>query len=362
MLIRPQTLSLITTHQCTAACDNCCFTCTPRVTRAIPVPRLRTLIDEAAAISSIKVVVFTGGECFLLGRELDALITRAAKHGLLARCVTNGYWGKSPEAARKRVKQLVAAGLIEINFSTGPMHARYVPLDSVINAAAASAEAGLTTVINVEIFDGCDFDVTPILKHEVLSGRINKKRVLLQRNMWINNAEGRGKMVMKPLPEHSRFRPEFKSACSTVMNVIAITPAQDLVACCGLHLESIPELHLGNIAERSLQSVLNQAPDDLVKIWMHLDGPEVILEFVKKHESSYQLPTQSVHPCETCQKLYTDPVVKRVLREYYREVEDDLVKRYVNAIAIKEVTLKAMDIQNFTSAMLASEDAALRRA
>lgn len=362
MLIRPQTLSLITTHQCTAACDNCCFTCTPRVTTAIPVPRLQTLIDEAASISSIKVVVFTGGECFLLGRELDALITRAAKYGLIVRCVTNGYWGVSAESARKRVQELVAAGLIEINFSTGPMHARYVPLDRVIHAAVASAEAGLMTVINAETFDGCDFDISPILENKTLSNCIKQKRVLLQRNVWINNAERRGKIVMKALPEHSRFRPELKTACTTVMNVIAVTPLQDLVACCGLHLESIPELHLGNIAERSLQNVLDEAPDDIVKIWMHLDGPEVILEFVKKCEPSYQLPTESAHPCETCHKLYTDPVVKRVLRQHYREVEDELAERYLTAMAVHEVTLKAMDIENFASARLATEDAALRRA
>ena len=118
--------------------------------------------------------------------------------------------------------------------------------------------------------------------------------------------------------------------------------------------------HLGNIAERSLQSVLNEAPDDLIKIWMHLDGPEVILEFVKKHHPAYQLPTQSVHPCETCKTLYTDPVVRDVLREHYREVEDGLTQRYINALAIKEVSLKAIDIQNIGAAALAMEDAALR--
>src|SRR5271166_3771858 len=83
MLIRPQTLSLITTHQCTAACDNCCFACTPKITKAIPVERMASLIDEGAAIETIKVVVFTGGECFLLGRRLDELIKRAARHGLI---------------------------------------------------------------------------------------------------------------------------------------------------------------------------------------------------------------------------------------------------------------------------------------
>jgi len=318
------------------------------------------LIDEAAALSSIKVVVFTGGECFLLGKDLDELVNRAARHGLAVRCVTNGYWGVTAEAARKRTKELVTAGLIEINFSTGPMHARYVPVERVVHAAVASVEAGLRVAINVETFDGCDFDLTLMLNNPTLAGKIQEKRLIVQRNVWINNAEGKGQMFMRPLPEHSRFRPEYKKPCATVLNVIAITPAQDLVACCGLHLESIPELHLGNIAERSIQSILNDAPDDLIKIWMHLDGPEVILEFVNKYEPRFRLPTESVHPCETCKILYTDPTVKTVLRSHYREVEDDLAQRYLNTLALSEVNLKAMDLHNLGAAELAIEDAALR--
>ena len=89
--ILPHTLSIITTHQCTAACEHCCFTCTPYVTKAIPHERLDSLIDEATEIPTIKIVVFTGGECFLLGRKLDDLIARANSHGLITRVVTNGY-------------------------------------------------------------------------------------------------------------------------------------------------------------------------------------------------------------------------------------------------------------------------------
>ena len=133
---------------------------------------------------------------------------------MAVRCVTNGYWGVTAEAARQRVKQLVTAGLTEINFSTGPMHARYVPLERVVHAAVASAEAGLTVAINVETFDGCDFDMTPLLSQEALTSRIHTKRVIVQRNVWINNAEGEGKMFMRPLPQHSRFRPEYKNACA----------------------------------------------------------------------------------------------------------------------------------------------------
>ena len=79
MLATPHTLSLITTHRCTAACDHCCFSCSPDVQDHIPIPNLYRYIHEAAEIKTIKVIVFTGGECFLLGKELDSLMKLPTK-------------------------------------------------------------------------------------------------------------------------------------------------------------------------------------------------------------------------------------------------------------------------------------------
>lgn len=337
MLIQPQTLSIITTHQCTAACDNCCFTCTPKVKKAIPVSRISSLIDEISHISSMQVVVFTGGECFLLRKNLDMLIEQATKHGFITRCVTNGYWATSRKAAIQRINEVKAAGLREINLSTGSSHAKYVPIDRIVHAAYASAQAGLTTLINIEIFNESDFPVEKITKNPDLIQLITMKKVTVQRNVWINNAEGTGKINLTHRPENSRFTEEKKSGCSTVLNVIAVTPDQHLVACCGLHMESIPELHLGSIANNSVQELLDSAHDDLLKIWIHLDGPERVLEFVKKHIPDYELPVHSVHPCTTCLHLYTDEKAKALLLEKYKEIEDDLVDRYLATLAIKQI-------------------------
>ena len=344
MFIRPQTLSLITTHQCTAACDHCCFTCTPQATKAIPIARLERLIDEAAQIRSMQVVVFTGGECFLLGRHLDRLIARATALGLATRCVTNGYWGRGVRGAARRVVRLVDAGLKEINFSTGTFHARWVPTQHVANAAQACAEAGLTTIINAEISAHDMFDIDVFTRHPTLGAMIEDGRVSLQRNVWIPHAEGHGEADLSPLVEASRFAPGKRDGCSTVLNVLAVTPDQKLVACCGLHLESIPDLHLGSVADRTLQEAVNDAPDDFLKIWMHVDGPERILEFVAEHEPNYSLPLDSTHPCTTCLHLYRDPVARRIIAEHYHEVVQDVVARWMTELATTHLNRELMEL------------------
>lgn len=341
MLIKPYTLALITTHQCTAACDHCCFFCTPKVTKSIPIPRLFGLIDEAKSIPSIKLVVFTGGECFLLGKNLDELISYANNQGFMTRCVTNGYWATSESVAAKKVERLVAAGLREINFSTGTFHSEYVPIERVIYGSIYCAEAGITTLVNAEIFEGSSFPIEQIQKHSKLSKLIKEKKVVLQRNIWMPNA---GLVQLNHKKESSRFNEQNKSGCTSALKVIAITPDQNLVACCGLTLEQIPDLHLGSIASATIQDVLQKTPDDLLKIWIHIEGPERILDFVKSKVKDYRLPIESVHPCQTCLVLYKDELAKDILRKHYQEVEDKVVSTYLAGFAGQVIGQKLQDI------------------
>ena len=69
-------------------------------------------IDEAiATYPSIKILVLTGGECFLLQDVLIKTIEYAKSKNLLTRVVTNAYWATTYENAVKRLEPIVRAGL-----------------------------------------------------------------------------------------------------------------------------------------------------------------------------------------------------------------------------------------------------------
>jgi len=333
MLIRPHTLSLITTHRCTAACDHCCFNCTPEVPDAIPVDRLHSLIDEARELSSIQVIVFTGGECFLLGDDLYALIAHAKRNGFLTRCVTNGYWATEKNAPGI-VEALVRSGLDEINFSTGEEHGTYVPADRVRRGALTCNSAGIRVLVNIELFNNTDFDAAGFIESESMCSAVQAKAIRVQRNVWI---KGDGAREISHQPRHSRFNPDLIGGCHTALSVLAVTPSQTLVACCGLHMERIPELHLGSIKNETLVSLVERVPDDFLKIWIHVAGPERILEFVKTKSPRYELPLDSVHPCTTCLHLYKDEVALRIIRDHYDEVEQHICNLYLAGLAKNEV-------------------------
>jgi hypothetical protein len=334
----PEALSLIVTHRCTAACEHCCFGCSPSVGEAIPIPRLHALVEETRAVPTLRQVVFTGGECFLLGRHLDALIARCRSLDLRTRCVSNGYWAVGPEAARDRTRELRAAGLDELNLSTGPFHGRYVPWERTAWAAAAAVEAGLTgVVVNVEAFQGASLDSATVSAHPALREHVAQGRVRVVTAPWVPAGSewgtDPGPCALAHADHQLRFQDGRAGPCSGSLRTVSVTPALDLVTCCGLNLEHIPQLHVANLRDRTLAAALAEVPPDLLKMWIHLEGPEQVLAFVHAKDPAVALPLDSAHICHTCQYLFRHARALEVLARHRDEVEARVLERYQTTTA-----------------------------
>lgn len=342
MWFQPESLSIITTHRCTAACAHCCFACSPARTEAIPLPRLRALIEETREVPSLAQVVFTGGECFLLGGNLDTLIGRCRELGLETRCVTNGSWAISPAAARARVARLREAGLGELNFSTGPHHAEWVPWERVAWGAAAAAEAGIRgIIIDVEAFEGSTFDTGALEGHPMLAPHVAAGRVRVVEAPWIPNGfDWVGNACASgPTsdPRYLRFQEGGRTACDGSLRTVSVTPELDLVTCCGLNLEHIPELHVASLRALTLREALESVPEGLLKMWIHVEGPERILEFVREKRPGFRLPLESAHICHTCRFLHGSREAMEVLAQHRQEVEARVLEKFMLAAAGRKI-------------------------
>lgn len=245
-----RTLTLIVTYQCTAACTDCCFGCTPQTEGRLSREQIESAILEAkSSFPRLEVVVFTGGECFLLKKDLFDSIKLATCLGLKTRCVTNGYWGKNLPTAEKTVKQLVKAGLTEINISSGKDHQEWVPPQSVINAAKSLIEAKIRTVVTIEE-DGKDDQYTKALLENptILELKSTHPHLFItQINTW---------MAFKPNAEYRDAKKAPTAAlgpCTQIFRNIVITPHHMISACCGLTLEHIPEMNLGKAEPSTLR-------------------------------------------------------------------------------------------------------------
>ena len=321
MYFRPRYLSILTTRQCTAACDHCCVGASPRQTQAIPLERIRGLIDEATRVESIELIGFTGGECFLLGTALDELVGRATSNGFRTRAITNGYWAVNDRAARARIANLRRMGLGELMFSTGTFHQQFVPVERVIAGARAAAEAGILVRVSVETCDQSTFDAAHV--RDALADLVLSRRVFVGEDPWTTDVAGRGAAALTHEQLFAHAPNPADQRCPQVLDVISVSPAQDVIACCGFPQEHLPRMRLGSVAERPLDAVLAEAPRDLLKLWLHVSGPVEIARFVARHDPEFRLP-RAASVCEACVMLQRDERAMRIVDEHAPRIANQI--------------------------------------
>jgi hypothetical protein len=328
----PTHLTILPTYRCTAACAQCCFESAPHVEGRIPIDRILGYIDQAARdFPTLRLVVFSGGECFLLRDDLDAAVGRATAHGLATRCVTNGYWATSRRAAIERLRPLYVAGLSEINFSTGDDHQRFVPFDRIVHGAIAAAEMGLRSLVVVEGSREARFTARQALEHPDLAAFLKDSPagagLQIMSNIWIPFDEAAAisqeEEVYRRRDRADRFR-----GCDNVLENVVITPHERLASCCGLTFEHIPEMKLGDLRSARMRDLYDAQLRDFLKIWLRVDGPERIFRFAAEKDPAIVYPDAATHPCQTCAALFLNPAVRRALNDHYLEKIPDVMFRY----------------------------------
>jgi hypothetical protein len=329
----PETLTLIATYQCTAACENCCFGSHPGIRKRLSLDRILHHIDQAAALGSIKLVVFTGGECFLLGNDLVQAVARCSLHGLATRCVSNGYWATSERSAMARLRPLAQAGLGDLNVSTGDAHQEFIPLDRIVNAMKAAAELNMRALVVVEAKQQRTFSSAALRADprwaELEAGDKVRFPPLTFESPW-----------MSMDPSAPLEQPERKCACrgnlarragcDSVLRTVVVTPEETLGACCGLTREQIPELNAGSLREASMASLVDSMCNDFLKIWVSVDGPAHILAWAAERDPEIQWEGRFAHHCDSCRFMYSDPRVRAVISAHWQEAADDVLFRFAN--------------------------------
>ncbi|MCV2886251.1 radical SAM protein [Aestuariibacter sp. AA17] len=323
---KPDILTILTTYRCNAACAECCFESNPKVKGRLSLREITKQINDAhEKFKSLKLVVFSGGECFLLKNDLYKSIKEAASLNLMTRCVTNGFWGKTRDNSEKVADMLQQSGLTEINFSTGLDHQKWVPIESVVNSAISTSDRDIFTLITVEK-DTQDSDfLEKIINHTKLKEKIYSGKILVQSNSWM------------PFRENHIERGEqldsntLRKGCDQVFKNVVVTPHNLLSACCGLTLEHIPEMKLGDLGSNSIETLYNSQKNDFLKHWIHTDGPYAIIEKVMGSEFiNNEMPNFS-HICQACVFLHKDErIVKKLKSEYKKYIPETVFKISLN--------------------------------
>lgn len=332
----PHTLTILCTYQCTAACAQCCFESSPQVKGRLSLDAILARISEAkASFPGLKLIVFSGGEAFLLKDDLYAAISHCSALGLTTRVVSNGSWGKSRSNAQRVVDALKAAGIGEINLSTGLDHQAWVPLDSVAQAAAALCAGGVFTLVTVES-DTPETDcIGAVRSHPLILQAARTGHLRIQNNSWMPFSAG------VEIRVRNFDAAQLEGGCSQIFGNLVVTPHDNLSACCGLTLEHIPEMRLGRNDGSNMLSMYRSQYDDFLKFWIHVDGPYTIVKRVLG-EAAEPLLANVSHICQACAILHQTPAIRERLAESYARFVPEVMTRFALTAHTHQVTARAL--------------------
>lgn len=320
--IEPETLTVLCTYQCTAACKQCCFESSPKVRGRLPKEVILARISEAKReFPSLRLVVFSGGEATLLKSDLFDAISHATSLGLMTRVVSNGSWGKTEQTARRVAKALKSAGLCELNISTGKDHQEWVPAESAINAAISALANGIPTLVTVEADDAQNSCMRQLANNSKLREYVKSNLFTIQSNYWMPFQADADARLQKP--DHDMLR----GGCNQIFDIMVLTPHDNLSACCGLTLEHIPEMRLGRLNGENLGELYRAQVDDFLKFWIHVDGPYSIIERLLGSESTEVLDGV-VHICQACVLMHQNEKVKSAIRERAHEIIPEVMTKF----------------------------------
>lgn len=323
----PKTLSVVLTYTCPAECADCGTLSSPRDRTNLPLSTVLKAIDEAREQGFYN-VVFTGGEPTLRFQDLLAAIAHARAKGLVSRIVTNAYWATSLDKAFERIDALMAAGIIEINYSTGDEHARFVPVERVVFATEAAIERGLRTCVMIELRQERRVTQADIQEHPRLLALGPEKLRLLStvESPW---------MPLDPLakatyPDGVSIDSENVTmchGCDSVLQTYVLEADGRIGACCGLGMRIVPELNVARAeGEGFLARAVEEAENDFLKVWLRYRGPEKILAWAAQKDPSIDWENRYGHRCQACLRVYKDPAVGQVIREHYSEIVAEVLQ------------------------------------
>jgi organic radical activating enzyme len=323
----PKTLSIMPTYTCPAACANCASMSSPSVKTNLPLETILSAIDQAKILGFYN-VVFTGGEATLRWKDLLMAIRYASNLQLPTRLVTNAHWATSASTADKKLGELMEAGLSEINYSTGDEHARFIPVERVIQACLAAVRRELKAWVMVELRENRTVTAASITDHPFITALSPTQKELIDvvESPWMPLDP----TIVERYPLGvAANKLAFKShmACHNVLQTYTVQADGSVGACCGIGMLKIPELNVATVNQPDfLMHAVEEAESDFLKLWIHYKGPEQILAWAAAINPSIRWENMYAHRCQACARLYRDKTVRQVIREHYDEMVAEVLQ------------------------------------
>lgn len=294
---------------------------------------MRSYVDMSleAYPDTISKFCLTGGECMLLGKDVDRILSYAKGKGLKCSMVSNAFWATDYDKATAILKRLKRNGLRMASFSTGEDHNKHVPWMNVRNASVAAARLGLESELRIEDQPGRMEIFKAIDKDEEITALVSEGKLKISRSSWMHyNNKGRKARNWKV----DFYDTGKRDRCTSLFSDIIINPYGEMYACCGIGVCHIPQMRLGNVNTKPVKDIYERAFDDFLKVWLFTDGPQEILKYVHG-KTGQKFNCHTMHHCDICRVIFTDRTIIPLIRDNFFDAADLPLISY-KAISKKE--------------------------
>lgn len=310
--VEPVCLAIHLTYQCPLRCDHCCFSSDMTRRGALDEPVVRRLIDEAASLSTVTAVGFTGGDPFLQPATLEAGVAHARSLGLETRVVTSGYWATTPEKARRALEPLAAAGLDELCLSYDESHVAYLRERNIINAFAAADALGLKITIYMSTEPGDRIDGDYVRERLGADEASNPRFLLIESQVTTTGRADTSATEERKLERAARPN-TYLGPCPSMLRQTAVTPEGKILPCCG----TIPfreGLCIGETATTSVGDAMRRAYADDLYRWIAFEGPAAVLVQATEDTEAPLTLLDFDGICHACDTLFSSETYQALAR------------------------------------------------
>lgn len=311
-------IEIIITNKCNIGCRHCIYDCQPYNTEKLSKSVIKDLVKQAAALNSVKSIVFTGGEAFLEYSTLLESIALCKDLGLEAAAVTNGYWAHTAQTAVQKLKEL--KGLKTLNVSTDSFHQEFVPAERIRNIIESCREIGIKCVVRISYLNDPVSEIGTIKKQ--LAGLDGLYSIIA-----IPVAPfGRAASLMDTCSIYT-YDPYGLPCCGADDPVI---DANGDVKFCPGGLFSHPDnslLNVGNIYYETLEEIKKTADINPIVQALRLQGPGGLVRLVRNQAIKDRIPfippqiEESRDLCSLCKYVITNPYNARTLQRAVKDPE-----------------------------------------
>lgn len=297
-------LAIMLTRRCNMACAHCSVESGPKAgTKGPPLTELLRAVRDAAA-AGVRYVNVTGGEPMLRERAALEVVRECRRLGIATRITTNGFWGRTPERARRTLGEMIDAGLSTLTVSYDRFHAAFQGPEPVVHIARAAAALGFHFEVNV----------TRLADDEEIEELVAPFAGLPAVRLRFYDVQPVG--AARHLPG-VQLRSEVEGFCNACA-VAALTDDGRVTACNGPSYFMPPghPLAIGSLDDAPLGELLARHRDDPILETIRTEGPGGLRDTLRKIPGFEAFPFRDRYSgmCDLCHHVTSSPDAVAALR------------------------------------------------